>query len=61
MTQNRDKIEDTKRLIGALLRMPPKPHTEMKLGKKRGLAEAKPRPRSDQNMNQNRKRQKAPR
>jgi hypothetical protein len=26
-------IEQTKRLMGALLRMPPKPHSEMKLGK----------------------------
>jgi hypothetical protein len=29
------KIEQTKRLIGALLRMPPKPHTDMKVGKPR--------------------------
>lgn len=27
------KISKTKRLMGALLRMPPKPHSEMKLGK----------------------------
>ena len=30
-----DRIEATKRLVGALLRMPPKPHSEMKLGKLR--------------------------
>jgi hypothetical protein len=28
-----DDIEKTKRLMGALLRMPPKPHSEMKIGK----------------------------
>jgi hypothetical protein len=27
------KLEDTKRLMAALGRMPPKPHEEMKLGK----------------------------
>jgi hypothetical protein len=27
------KIRETTRLIGALLRMPPKPHSEMKLGR----------------------------
>jgi hypothetical protein len=28
---NDDALRDTKRLMGALLRMPPKPHAEMKL------------------------------
>lgn len=28
-------IEEAKRLMGALLRMPPKPHSEMKLYKRR--------------------------
>jgi hypothetical protein len=28
---NEDALRDTKRLMGALLRMPPKPHAEMKL------------------------------
>jgi hypothetical protein len=28
-------LAETKRLMGALLRMPPKPHSEMKLGKPR--------------------------
>jgi hypothetical protein len=30
-----DKLEDTKKLMGALVRMKPKPHEEMKVGKKR--------------------------
>jgi hypothetical protein len=29
-----EKLEDTKRLMGALVRMKPKPHEEMKVGKK---------------------------
>jgi len=29
-------IESAKRIMGALVRMPPKPHDEMKLGKPRG-------------------------
>jgi len=34
MTNEADqKLRNTKRLMGALLRMPPKPHSEMKLGK----------------------------
>jgi hypothetical protein len=28
-----NSLKATKRLMGALLRMPPKPHSEMKLGK----------------------------
>jgi hypothetical protein len=31
----KDEIRKTKALMGALLRMPPKPHSEMKLGKPR--------------------------
>jgi hypothetical protein len=34
MTNHSDKIEDTKRLMGALVRMKPKPHEDMKVGKK---------------------------
>jgi hypothetical protein len=30
-----DKLEDTKKLMGALVRMKPKPHEEMKVGKKK--------------------------
>jgi hypothetical protein len=32
MTEKK-RLEETKKLMGALLRMPPKPHIEMKLGK----------------------------
>jgi hypothetical protein len=30
------ELEEAKRIMGALVRMPPKPHEEMKLGKPRG-------------------------
>jgi hypothetical protein len=30
------ELEDVKRLMGALVRQPPKPHEKMKLGKPRG-------------------------
>jgi hypothetical protein len=30
-----DNMEETRRLMGALVRMPPKPHEDMKLGKAR--------------------------
>ncbi len=30
-----DKLEETKRLMGSLVRMKPKPHEAMKVGKKR--------------------------
>jgi hypothetical protein len=33
---HKNQIDETKRLIGALLRMPPKPHSAMKLGKPKG-------------------------
>jgi hypothetical protein len=36
MTEKK-RLEDTKRLMGALLRMPPKPHSEMKI-RKRGAS-----------------------
>jgi hypothetical protein len=39
-------LEKTKTLMGVLGRMLPKPHAEMKLGKKREPAEANPRPDS---------------
>jgi hypothetical protein len=35
----KDPLEETKRLMGALVRRPPKPHEEMKIGK----AKAKPK------------------
>jgi len=30
---DKNALDETKRLMGALLRMPPRPHSEMKLGK----------------------------
>jgi hypothetical protein len=33
MAKSSGDLEKTKRLMGALLRMPPKQHSEMKLGK----------------------------
>lgn len=35
MAKSQDRIEDTKRLMGALVRMKPKPHEAMKVGKKK--------------------------
>jgi hypothetical protein len=35
MAKNLDQIEQTKRLMGALARMKPKPHEDMKLRKKK--------------------------
>jgi hypothetical protein len=31
---SKDPLEETKRLMGALMRQPPKPHEAMKIGKK---------------------------
>jgi hypothetical protein len=36
MGSGKDELEQAKRIMGALVRMPPKPHDEMKLGKPRG-------------------------
>jgi hypothetical protein len=52
-----DKLEQAKRIMGALVRMPHKPHDQMKLGKKRGSAEAKPHP-SSRKKNDNRSKPK---
>jgi hypothetical protein len=42
MTKNEGGISETKRLMGALVRMKPKPHEEMKLGiKKRKIRKNK--------------------
>jgi hypothetical protein len=35
MAKKPDDVEETKRLMGALVRMKPKPHEEMKVGKKK--------------------------
>jgi hypothetical protein len=42
MAENPDQISQTKRLMGALLRMPPKPHSEMKLGKDKSESRKSP-------------------
>ena len=39
-----DKLEDTKKLMGALVRMKPKPHEDMKVGKK---AKKKSKPKKE--------------
>jgi hypothetical protein len=39
-------LEGTKRLMAALGRMPPKPHEEMKLGKRSGKKAKSPRKRA---------------
>jgi hypothetical protein len=33
MAKSKDELDETKRLMGALVRMKPKPHEDMKLGK----------------------------
>jgi hypothetical protein len=40
------KAPEFKRVLGNLLKMKPKPHSEMKIGKKRRPAETSPRPSS---------------
>lgn len=35
MSKPRNDLENTKRLMGALVRMKPKPHEDMKIGKKK--------------------------
>jgi len=42
MSKGRDQMEEAKRIMGALVRMPPKPHGEMKLGKPRGRPSKSP-------------------
>jgi hypothetical protein len=36
-----DDLAKTKQLMGALIRQPPKPHDEMKLGRNKRVAESK--------------------
>ncbi len=54
MTQKHDDLTGTKKLMGALLRKPPKPHEDMKLGKranKKGVTKSvskKPKAKKDQ-------------
>lgn len=59
MANEKKVLEEAKALMGALVRMKPKPHEEMKVGKKREPAEASPRSRSTQKINKNRKSPKA--
>ena len=42
MAKTNSDIEETKRLMGALVRMKPKPHEEMKVRKKVGLKKKSP-------------------
>lgn len=58
-TPKQDDLDDTKRLMGALVRMKPKPHEELKLGKKRELGKPSPRPRSRQKKDKSRNSPKA--
>jgi hypothetical protein len=37
-----DEMDQAKRIMSALVRMPPKPHDEMKLGKPRGKPNKSP-------------------
>jgi hypothetical protein len=37
MKKSKDDLNETRRLMGALVRMKPKPHEEMKVGKKKGV------------------------
>jgi hypothetical protein len=39
---DKDQLEKTKQLMGALVRMKPKPHEEMKVGKKAGTKKKPP-------------------
>lgn len=44
MTKSNQEIEDTKRLMGALVRMKPKPHEEMKVGQRKAtVKKSKPK------------------
>jgi len=45
MAKDSKEIEATKRLMGALLRQPPKPHDEMKISKTKPKAAKKTAPK----------------
>jgi hypothetical protein len=38
MPKSPDPLADAKRIMAAVLKLPPKPHSEMKIGKKRSAA-----------------------
>jgi hypothetical protein len=42
MATKPDETQNAKRLMGALLRMPPKPHSQMKVGKSRATPTKSP-------------------
>jgi hypothetical protein len=42
----RDELDQTLRIMGALVRMPPKPHDQMKLGKSKGKPKRGPAKRA---------------
>jgi hypothetical protein len=44
MPKDEKNLQGTKKLIGALLRMPPKPHSEMKLGNPWAKSVQNPKP-----------------
>jgi hypothetical protein len=43
MTKESKDFDETKRLMGALVRMKPKPHEEMKVGKRVATPKRKPK------------------
>jgi hypothetical protein len=43
-------LQETKRLMVALLRRPPKPHEEMKIGKSSGKKKASPKKRKNKDV-----------
>lgn len=56
MSDSKDGLNQTKRLMGALVRMKPKPHEEMKVGKtKREVGKPTSRPSSRKKSDENRK------
>jgi hypothetical protein len=55
MAKSDDELSGTKRLMGALVRMKPKPHEEMKVGKKREAGSPASRPSSRKKSGENRK------
>ncbi|WP_292615170.1 hypothetical protein [Nitrobacter sp. 62-13] len=59
MAKSKDHLSGTKALMGALVRMKPKPREEMKVGKKREPTEVGSRSRSAQKINKDRNSPKA--
>jgi hypothetical protein len=61
MAKNPDPTKDPEfqRVLKNMLSAPPKPHSEMKIGKKREPGKPSPRPRSRQKVDKNRNSPKA--